>query len=160
MQNYLKPVRGSARRGLALLAFATALVLPMHRANAQTLEVQGAWARATVPGQHATGAFMTLTAPEGATLLAVRTPVAGHASVHEMKTEDGVMKMRELANGLDLPAGKAVQLAPGAYHVMLMDLKVALRPNTSIPLTLVLKDARGASFEKDIRASVSLLPPQ
>ena len=137
------------------MAFATAL-----NAAAQTLEVQGAWARATVPGQRATGAFMTLTAPEGATLVAVRTPVAGQASVHEMKTEDGVMKMRELAHGLELPAGKPVQLAPGSYHVMLMDLKLALRPNTSVPLTRVLKDGKGVTFEKEVRASVSMLPPQ
>jgi len=155
MKIFGNAMRTIALTGLALVATATAF-----SAGAQILDVQGAWARATVPGQHATGAFMTLTAPEGATLVAVRTPVAGQASVHEMKTEDGVMKMRELTQGLELPAGKPVQLAPGAYHVMLMDLKVALRPNTSIPLTLVLKDAKGVAFEKAIRATVSMLPPQ
>ena len=155
MKIFGNAMRTMALTGLALISTATAL-----SAAAQTLDVQGAWARATVPGQHATGAFMTLTAPEGATLVAVRTSVAGQASVQEMKTEDGVMKMRELTQGLELPAGKPVQLAPGAYHVMLMDLKVALRPNTSIPLTLVLKDAKGVACEKSIRANVSMLPPQ
>lgn len=125
---------------------------------AQNVDVQGAWARATVQGQMATGAFMKLTAKEGSRLVSVSTPVAGVAEVHEMSMDNGVMKMRAIA-GLDLPAGKAVELKPGGYHVMLMDLKTPLQKDTTIPLTLVFKDAKGVETKSDIRVPVSTTMP-
>lgn len=104
-------------------------------AVAQTLAVSGAWARATVPGQHGTGAFMTLMAPDGARLTGAASAVAGVVEVHEMKMEGNVMKMRAIS-ALDLPPGRNVQLAPGGYHVMLMDLKRALKPGEKILVEL------------------------
>ena len=86
------------------------------------VKVEGGWARATVQGQKATGAFMKLTAPQATRLVAVSTPVAGVAEIHEMKMEGTVMKMRALP-ALDLPANQAVELKPGSYHLMLMDLR-------------------------------------
>ena len=145
---------------VVLIAGATALAALGARSSwAQSVDVQGAWVRATVPGQKATGAFMTITAPNGATLVGVRTPVAGVAGVHEMKMDGGIMKMREMPAGLELPAGKPVALTPGTYHVMLMDLKLPVRPNTSLPLTLVLKDAKGVEFTQEVKAPVSTLAP-
>ena len=127
-------------------------------AVAQTLEVHGAWARATVPGQMATGAFMKLTAKDTSKLVSVSSPVAGVVEVHEMKMEGDVMKMRAIA-GLDLPAGKAVELKPGGYHVMLMDLKQPLPMNTTIPLTLTFKDAKGTEHKTEIKVPVQRTPP-
>lgn len=126
---------------------------------AQSLEVQNPWVRATVQGQKATGAFMTLTSKEGGKLVGVSTPVAGVAEVHEMKTDGGVMKMRAVEGGLDLPAGKAVALNPGGYHVMLMDLKLGLKADTTIPLTLVFKDAKGAESKIEVKVPVLMTPP-
>ncbi len=126
---------------------------------AQNVEVQGAWARATVPHQMASGAFMKLTSKEGTKLVAVRTPVAGVAEVHEMKMEGDVMTMRAVQGGLDLPAGKAVELKPGGYHVMLMDLKVALLKGGTIPLTLVFKDAKGVESKKEVTVPVAVVAP-
>jgi copper(I)-binding protein len=123
---------------------------------AQTVKVDDAWARAASPGQTATGAFMTLTAPEGAQLVGVSSPAAGVAEVHEMKMEDGVMKMRAVA-ALDLPAGKPVELKPGGYHVMLMDLKAPLAPGSAVPLTLVLRDAHGAEARQELHVPVRAL---
>jgi copper(I)-binding protein len=125
---------------------------------AQNVEVKDAWARATVQGQMATGAFMKLTAKEGTRLVAVLTPVAGVAEVHEMAMENGVMKMRAVP-GLELPAGKAVELKPGGYHVMLMDLKTPLQKDTTIPLTLVFKNAKGVETKADIRVPVGTMAP-
>ncbi len=125
---------------------------------AQNVDVQGAWARATVQGQMATGAFMKLTAKEGTRLVAVSTPVAGVAEVHEMAMENNVMKMRAISS-LDLPAGKAVELKPGSYHVMLMDLKTSLQKDTTFPMTLVFKDAKGVETKADIRVPVSQTAP-
>lgn len=125
---------------------------------AQNVDVQGAWARATVQGQMATGAFMKLTAKEGTRLVAVSTPVAGVAEVHEMAMENNVMKMRAVPS-LDLTAGKAMELKPGSYHVMLMDLKTPLQKDTTFPMTLVFKDAKGVETRVELRVPVSQVAP-
>ena len=99
----------------AVTALATTFVAPLA---AQTVEVKDAWVRTSVPGQMATGAFMKITSKEGAKLVGASSPVAGVAEVHEMKMEGNVMKMNAVAGGLELPAGKTVELKPGGYHVM------------------------------------------
>ena len=127
--------------------------------QAQTVEVKNAWARATVQGQRATGAFMQITAPAASTLVSVSTPVAGVAEVHEMKMDGDVMRMRPLPKGLELPAGKAVQLKPGGYHLMLMDLKLPLQKDTTIPITLTLRDSKGVQSSQDLRVPVLSAAP-
>lgn len=126
---------------------------------AQSVDVQNAWVRATVQGQMATGAFMTLTSQEGGKLVGARAPVAGVAEVHEMAMDGGVMKMRALKAGLDLPAGKAVELRPGGFHVMLMDLKVPLKVDTTVPLTLLFKNAKGVESQVEVKLPVRQTPP-
>ena len=91
--------------------------LMLTSAWAQNVSVQSAWARATVQGQKATGAFMTLTSKTDTRLVGVSTSVAGVAEVHEMKMDNNVMQMRALPDGLALPAGKAVALQPGGFHL-------------------------------------------
>ena len=127
-------------------------------AYAQTVDVKDAWVRTSVPGQKATGAFMKLTAKDGAKLVAASSPVAGVTEVHEMKMEGDVMKMKAVAGGLDLPAGKTVELKPGGYHVMLMDLKAALSKDSTIPLTLVFKDAKGVESRLELKVPVAAAP--
>jgi periplasmic copper chaperone A len=127
-------------------------------AFAQAVQVEGAWARASVPGQKATGAFMKLTARDGAQLVGASSPVAGVTEVHEMKMEGDVMKMRAIPS-LDLPAGKAVELKPGGYHVMLLDLKQTLVKDSTVPLTLVFKDARGVESRLDLKVPVGMMAP-
>ena len=128
-------------------------------AFAQNVTVTDAWARATVQGQKATGAFMKITAKDNAKLVAVSSPVAGVAEIHEMKMEKDVMKMAALPNGLDLPAGKAVELKPGGYHVMLMDLKAPLTKDTAVPLTLTLQDAKGVKSNVELKVLVGTQAP-
>jgi copper(I)-binding protein len=144
---------------MKLKTLAAILALSSGALLAQTVDVQGAWARATVPGQKATGAFMKLTAKDGSKLVGVSSPVAGVGEVHEMKMEGDVMKMRAVQGGLDLPAGKAVELKPGGYHVMLMDLKSTLQKDTTIPLTLVFKDAKGVETKAEIQVPVAMAAP-
>ena len=140
----------------------TALIaaLAAGSAFAQTaaVKVEGAWARASVPGQKGTGAFMKLTAKDGAKLVSASSPAAGVTEVHEMKMEGDVMKMRAVP-ALDLPAGKVVELKPGGYHVMLMDLKAPLMKDTVVPLTLVFKDAKGAESKVELKVPVSAVAP-
>ena len=137
----------------ALLAACTVLA-----AQAQTVDVKDAWARGTVPGQKASGAFMKLTAKEGMRLVGASSPVAGVTEVHEMKMDGDIMRMRAVA-ALDLPAGKTVELKPGGYHVMLMELKTALRKDSSIPLTLVFKDAKGVESKLEVSLPVLTMAP-
>lgn len=120
--------------------------------------VDGAWIRATVKGQMGTGGFMKLTAAEDLRLVKVSSPVAGVGEVHEMKMgANNVMEMRAIT-GLDLPKGKLVELKPGGYHVMLMDLKSTLTKDSAIPLTLYFKDKKGQESKLDLQVPVSLQP--
>ena len=122
------------------------------------VQVEGAWARATVPGQSGTGAFMSLTAAQTTRLVGVASPVAGVAELHEMKMVGDVMKMSAIA-GLDLPAGQAVLLKPGSYHLMLMDLKRPLAKDSTVPVTLRFKDAKGVESQLELVLPVGTTPP-
>ncbi len=135
---------------------ATLLALSSLAAQAQT-QVQDAWVRGTVPAQKATGAFMRLTAAQASRLVSAASPVAGVAEVHEMRMEGSVMKMAALANGLELPAGKAVELKPGGYHVMLMELKQPLSAGDLVPLTLTLQGADGKKEVLELKVPVRAL---
>ena len=143
-----------------LCVFLAAMLCTGRSAVAQTpaIKVEGAWARATVLGQKGTGAFMNITAKEGTRLVGVSSPAAGVAEVHEMKMENDVMKMRALP-GLDLPAGQTVQLKPGGYHVMLLDLKAPLAKDSTVPVTLRFKDAKGVESKLDLVLPVGIVAP-
>ena len=145
-------------KSTSLVLIATLASLAYAQTPSANVEVKDAWVRSTVPGQKGTGAFMKITAKDGAKLVGVSSPVAGVGEVHEMKMEGDVMKMRALPL-LDLPAGKAVELKPGGYHVMLMDLKQALVKDSKVPLTLVFKDAKGAESKMELSLPVSNVAP-
>ena len=120
------------------------------------VDVKDLWVRPAVPGQSGTGAFMKLTAPSGARLVGVSTPAAGEASVHEMKLDGDVMKMREVAGGLLLPPRQTVELKPSGYHVMMMDLKQPITKGATVPLTLRFEDARGVKSTLEVNAPVGV----
>lgn len=124
----------------------------------QLPRVEGAWVRSAVPGQHGTGAFMKITAPRPMQLVGVSTPVAGVAEVHEMKMEGDVMKMRAVT-ALDLPAGRTVELKPGGYHLMLMELKQSLKAGATVPITLLLRDGSGAESRLELKVPVAAKAP-
>ena len=121
--------------------------------------VQGAWARSIVPGQQSSGAYMTITAREPLTLLGGESPAAGIVEIHQMKMEGDIMKMRA-ADAVPLAAGKPVQLAPGGYHFMLMDLQAPFKAGTQIPFTLRFRDAKGKASTLQLRLPVQAAPPR
>jgi len=131
-------------------------LLPKRMATAaQTQIVVGEpWVRATVPQQSGTGAFMTLTSPTDTTLVQADSPVAKHVEVHEMAMENHVMKMRQLVNGLPLAAGQTVELKPGGYHIMLIDLQGQVKEGEQVPLSLTFENADGQRNTIDIQAPV------
>jgi len=126
---------------------------------AQNVTISNSWVRATVQGQKATGAFMTVTSKENSKLIAVSSPIASIVEIHEMKMDKDVMKMSALPNGLDLPAGKAVDLKPGGFHIMLMDLKLPLNKDVAVPLTLTFQDSSGKKSQQVVQVPVSVQPP-
>ena len=117
------------------------------------------WARATVQGQRGSGAFMTLVAKEPLTLVAASSPVAGVTELHEMKLEGDVMRMRAL-DTVPLKPGQPLELKPGGHHLMLMDLKAPLAPNTSIPVTLTFRTAAGEQRQLAVQVPVSATAPR
>ena len=148
----------SANFSKITLVFLLSLGSMAALAQTAAVKVEGAWARATVQGQKGTGAFMSLTAKDGTSLVGVSSPVAGVAEVHEMKMEGDIMKMRAMP-ALDLPAGKKVELKPGGYHVMLMDLKAPLVKDSTVPVTLTFKDAKGVQSKLELKLPVSAVAP-
>jgi periplasmic copper chaperone A len=131
---------------VGLLALSTAFA-------AGPVTVDQAWARATVPGQMASGAFMTLRSDSAVRLVGVSAPIAGVAQVHTMSMDGTTMKMRAV-DGVDLPAGKAVELKPGGIHVMLMDLKTPLKAGDSLALTLRIEGADHRVVEQTVPVEV------
>jgi len=124
-------------------------------ASAQ-VTVSNAWVRATVPQQKATGAFMQLRAAKDTRLISVSSSAVPLVEMHEMSMHDHVMKMRQIA-ALELPAGKSVELKPGGYHIMLLDLKQQMKAGATLPLTLVFEDKAGKRDTVEVKAEVRTL---
>jgi periplasmic copper chaperone A len=120
--------------------------------------VSSPWARSTVPGQMGTGAFMTIASKDGGRLVGAASPVAGVVELHEMAMDNNVMKMRAIP-GLDLPAGREVQLKPGGYHVMLLDLKRPLKAGEKVQIELRLETRDGKRITQPVEVEVRSTPP-
>lgn len=138
-------------------AFIYSLLALSSAAWAQTaVKVENAWVRGTVATQTATGAFMRLTPSTDARLVGATSPVAGVVEIHEMAMDKDVMRMRQVP-GLDLVAGRTFELRPGGYHVMLMDLKQAIKADEPVLITLVFEDGARKRFTQQVQASVRAL---
>lgn len=126
--------------------------------DAAPVEVEGAWVRATVPGQQGTGGFMRLKAKEPLTLVGVRSPAAGVAELHEMKMEGDVMRMRAI-KALPLPAGKTVELKSGGHHLMLQQLKAPLPKGSEVLMTLEFRNAKDEPSLLHLKVPVATSAP-
>lgn len=147
-------VASSSLRVLSALA----LMWAAGAAHAQ-VTVGDPWVRATVAQQKATGMFAQVTSAQGGKLVAASSPVASVVEIHEMAMENNVMKMRAVP-GLELPAGKAVELKPGGYHVMLMGLKQQVKEGEVVPVTLVVEGKDGKRESVEVKAPVRALAAQ
>ena len=139
---------------------AAALAVASISVHAQVV-VTDAWARATVPAAKASGAFMQVASKTDARLVGVSSPVAT-AELHQMSMQDNRMTMAHV-DAIDLPAGKTVPLAPGGYHVMLMQLKRQLKEGETVPVTLVVEHKGGKRENVEVQVAVRPLtyaPPR
>ncbi|MDE2379405.1 copper chaperone PCu(A)C [Bradyrhizobium sp.] len=136
--------------GFALFAATLATPAAAQEIKAGDLVITQAWSRATPGGAKVAGGYLTIenkgTTPDR--LIGGSAEIAGKLSVHEMAMDNGVMKMRALDKGLAIEPGKTVKLAPGGYHLMLEELKGALKQGDKVPVTL--------EFEKAGKVQVSL----
>ena len=99
------------------------------------------WCRPAAAGAGAVGCYVTLQAATDDRLVAVETPAAERGEIHTMSMDDGVMRMRQLTDGLALPAGETVALKPGAEHLMLMSPTAAFDEGGEVSLTLTFESA-------------------
>ncbi len=136
-----------------LLRFALALVALCATPALAQVAVKDAWVRGTVAQQKTTGAFMQLTSPVDAKVVAAQSAAAAIVEIHEMRMEGGVMRMRAVP-ALELPANRAVDLKPGGYHVMLVDLKKPLAVGDTVTITLTVETADGKRSTLDVAAPV------
>ena len=120
---------------LAAVFLASAASLPAWAAN---VSVTDAWARATMPGQKVSGAYMQIQSDADARLVGASSTAVPRVEVHEMKMDGDVMRMREV-QAIDLPQGKTVSLQPGGYHIMLMNLPKPIAAGDVIPLSLTIE---------------------
>lgn len=119
-----------------LLALAACSPSGSGSGPAPTVQVTGAICRPTPVGRQMTGCYLALTAAADDRLTAVESPAANLVQIHESRMEGGMMMMRELRDGLALPAGQAVALEPGGNHLMLLGVKEPLVAGDTVALTL------------------------
>ncbi|HEY0327860.1 MAG TPA: copper chaperone PCu(A)C [Rhodopseudomonas sp.] len=134
----------------AAVVLASACAAQAEDVKAGDLSITQAWSRATPGGATVAGGYLTIenkgAAPDR--LIGGEAAIAGKVQLHEMSMADGVMTMRPLDNGLTIAPGQSVKLAPGGYHLMLLELKGALKQGEQVPVTL--------SFEKAGKVAVTL----
>lgn len=132
---------------LAMTALAVAVLLtalqPVLAHDTKPVQVEQPWARATPPGAKVAGAFAVIEnhAATPDRLVSATATVAGRVEIHEMAVTDGVMTMRPLADGLPVPADGSVELKPGSYHLMLMELTGPLKEGEAFAGTLTFEKA-------------------
>ncbi len=135
------------------LAAATLLlsagIASAHDFNAGSLKIGHPWSRATPAGAKVGGGYLSIenTGPVADRLVAVSVPFAARSEIHEMAVKDGIMTMRPLDKGVEVPAGAKVEFKPGGYHIMFMELKQPLKQGDSMKGTLTFEKAGTVDVE-------------
>jgi periplasmic copper chaperone A len=133
-----------------LLLLAACLVT--HVSAKEELRVFDIRATATLPGAMTSVAYMRITSPAPLKLVNVESPLAGVAEIHSMEMYDGIMSMRAV-DALEIPANKLVELKPGGFHIMLMQLKQPLKAGAHVPLVLTFQNANGKRHTVEVNAT-------
>lgn len=144
----------------AVMALLPAPVPAEEAGRAGDLRLEAAWARASIGTSRPGAAYVTIANLGAAAdwLLAVETPVAARAEVHETVDQGGVMKMRPAGTVL-IPAGGTVALEPGGLHVMLMGLREPLKKGETFPLTLTFLKNGQATVAAIVAGPGATAPP-
>jgi copper(I)-binding protein len=152
MQTKRPPLVSSAIAAVAMLGYFLVAPALAEDVKAGDLVITQAWSRATPGGATIGGAYLTIE-NKGSTpdrLMGGSADVAGKVQVHEMTMDNGVMTMRSLDQGLAIDPGKTVKLAPGGYHLMMIDLKSPLKQGDKLPVTLEFEKAGKVNVSFDV----------
>jgi len=151
-------------RALAGAALTTIVLAPAAHAvdvKAGDLVISQAWSRATPGGAKVGGGYLTIenkgSAPDR--LIGGSAEIAAKVQVHEMSMNNGVMTMRPVEGGVTIEPGKTVKLAPGGYHLMIMDLKGPFKQGEKVPVTLEFEKAGKVQVTLDV-GSIAAMGPQ
>lgn len=144
----------------ALALAALALPAAAHDITFGPLQLNGPFTRATLPNAPVGGGFLTIvnTGAEDDRLVSATSDIARDTQIHEMAMEGDVMKMRQLTDGLAIPAGETVVLEPGGYHIMFMGLNQAFVEGETVPVTLVFEKAGSVTVDLHIEATAADAP--
>lgn len=129
--------------------------------TAGTLKIEGAFTRPTPGGATVAVGYATIvnTGKTDDRLVAVTSDISAAAEIHETKMENGVMEMRELPNGLAIPAGATVAFKPGGYHIMFINLKRAVKPGDAIHAVLEFAKAGKVAVSFVAASSIGAMAP-
>lgn len=139
-------------RRIAFGAVASAVFAIVAQAQTPAVQVQQPWARATTASARAGGAFMILRSTTGDAVTGASSPAAETVELHQTVNENGVMKMLPVP-ALMLEPGKAVELKPGSYHIMLIGLKAPLKRGESFPMTLTFRNSPPQTVQVQVQAA-------
>lgn len=144
---------GALGVALSLVLSVPALADAMKTIKAGTLTIEMPWSREMPPGSKVAGGFMkiTNTGKEADKLIGGTYINAQRVEVHEMSMDNGIMRMREVAGGLVIEPGKSVELKPGSYHVMFLDLTKPNVKGDKNKGTLVFEKAGKVEVEYEVR---------
>ena len=144
-----QPVEGSAP------AVESTASVDAETAAPQTegIAIHDPWLRQPPPSAHVSGGYLRIDNPgaEADRLVAVETDAAERVEIHQMEEVDGVMRMREVEGGLEIPAGAQVALQPGGYHLMLMGAREGLEAGQQVDAVLVFERAGRVEVTFDVR---------
>ena len=147
----------SAGSSMDMSSDSTMTMEPGTPAMDATAADTAAMGESAATGGGVSAAYMTLTNGGGAsdTLVSASTDAAAVVELHTSEMDaEGVMRMRPLTDGLEVPADGSVTLEPGGNHIMLMDLQRDLNPGETVTLTLTFSSGKTLTVEAEIR------PPQ
>ncbi len=128
----------------------------MSQAIAGEVKVNGAWARATAPGQDVGMAAVKVTSAKDARIIGVTSTASNTAELHTMVFEGGMMKMRQV-DFFEMKANQELVLGPGGNHLMLMGLKKPLKVGDTVALTITVQFADKSKEQVEIKAEVKAM---
>jgi copper(I)-binding protein len=135
------------------LASLVAALLLGCSAYAGDIKVEGAWTRATAPGQEDAMVYMSITSNQNATIVGVSSKACKAATMHNMEHKGGMMRMYEVKS-ISLPANERMDMQLHGYHLVLSGLKAPLKAGTKVPVTMDVEMADKRKVKVDLEAEV------
>jgi periplasmic copper chaperone A len=147
--------------GFLAVAISAAGVQCVLAAAPGPVRIEAPWARETAAGQRDGGGFMTIVNDGKSVdqLVAASSPVSAEVQIHTVQMDEGMMRMRELPDGIAIPAEGRVELKPRSLHIMFINLKRPLQAGERVPVTLKFRAAGEQTVMFEVRAVAAPMMP-